>query len=236
MLAEPPAKTGGALVINSVTGVGDIANGVLSAIAPVVYFILFLLLSIGFSLSIFLPFIPLIYWITACTSWLATVLIGTTAGTLWAWTHIGTESDKGSRATYGYIFLIDAAIRPGLMVFGFFFASLVVVAIGTLLNILIVPAIANVQLDSVTGLASFIGILMIYARLCTMLVSSAFSLQVYMPDYVIAWLGGREAAQIMKGAVESTQNMFVGFGGKMGSAPGVKKIGDNSPGSQDGFK
>lgn len=229
-------KNLGALIINSVTGVGDIANGVLSAIAPVVYFILFLLLSIGFSLSIFLPFIPLIYWITACTSWLATVLIGTTAGTLWAWTHIGTESDKGSRATYGYIFLIDAAIRPGLMVFGFFFASLVVVAIGTLLNILIVPAIANVQLDSITGLASFIGILMIYARVCTTVVTSAFSLQVYMPDYVIAWLGGREAAQIMKGAVESTRNMFAGFGGRMGSAPGLKKIGDNSSGSENGFK
>ncbi|MFP2517025.1 DotA/TraY family protein [Buttiauxella agrestis] len=229
-------KNAVAIAINSLTGAGDIANGVLSAIAPVVYFILFLLLSIGFSLSIFLPFIPLIYWITACTSWLATVLIGTTAGTLWAWTHIGTESDKGSRATYGYIFLIDAAIRPGLMVFGFFFASLVVVAIGTLLNILIVPAIANVQVDSVTGLASFIGILMIYARICTMLVSSAFSLQVYMPDYVIAWLGGREAAQIMKGAVESTRNMFAGFGGKMGSAPGLKKIGDDLPNSENGFK
>ncbi|WP_435956133.1 DotA/TraY family protein [Dryocola sp. BD626] len=229
-------KNAAAIVINSLTGAGDIANGILSAIAPVVYFILFLLISIGFSLSIFLPFIPLIYWITACTSWLATVLIGTTAGTLWAWTHIGTESDKGSRATYGYIFLIDAAIRPGLMVFGFFFASLVVVAIGTLLNILIVPAMANVQVDSLTGLASFMGILMIYARICTTVVTSAFSLQVYMPDYVIAWLGGREAAQIMKGAVESTRNMFVGFGGKMGSAPGIKKIGDGSSNSENGFK
>lgn len=232
--------TGGnglAVIINGLSGAGNIADGVLSAIAPVIYFILFILVSVGFSLSIFLPFIPFIYWITACTSWLATVLIGTTAGTLWAWTHIGTESDKGSRATYGYIFLIDAAIRPGLMVFGFFFASLVVVAIGTLLNFLIVPAMANVQAESVTGLASMIGILMIYARMCTMLVSSAFSLQVYMPDYVIAWLGGREAAQIMKGAVESTRNMFAGFGGKMGSTPGFKKIEDkNSGGSDNGFK
>lgn len=47
------------------------------------------------------------------------------------------------------------------MVFGFFFASLVVVAMGTLLNILILPALTNVQADSITGLATFIGILMI---------------------------------------------------------------------------
>lgn len=225
-----------ARLINGVTGAGDIANGALEAITPIVYFLLFILISIGFSLSIFLPFIPFIYWITACTSWMATVLIGTTAGTLWAWTHIGTEADKGSRAAYGYIFMIDAAIRPSLMVFGFFFASLVVVAIGTLLNIIMIPAMANVQADSITGLASFIGILMVYARLCSVLVSSAFSLQVYMPDYVIAWLGGREAAQIMKGAVESTRNMFAGFGGRLGSGPGLKRIQENGGDSQNGMK
>lgn len=228
---------GWAKLINTVSGAGYIAKSVIGSIAPIVYFILFILLSIGFSLSIFLPFIPLIYWITACTSWLGSVLIGTTAGSLWAATHIGTEEDKGSRANYGYIFLIDAAIRPSLMVFGFFFASLVVVAMGTLLNILILPALANVQADSITGLASIIGILMIYARICTTLVSSAFSLQVYLPDYVIAWLGGREAAQMMKGAVESTRSMFAGFGSKAGHAPGIKRMEQNRPaGDADGFK
>ncbi|WP_133625187.1 DotA/TraY family protein [Erwinia sp. LJJL01] len=224
-------------IVNAVSGAGYLAQSVMGSIAPIVYFILFILLSIGFSLSIFLPFIPLIYWIMAGTSWIGSVLIGTTAGSLWAATHIGTEQDKGSRSNYGYIFLIDAAIRPSLMVFGFFFASLVVVAIGTLLNILILPAMANVQADSITGLASIIGILMIYARICTTLVSSAFSLQVYLPDYVIAWLGGREAAQMMKGAVESARNMFAGFGGKAGNTPGIKKIDKSAPNSDsDGFK
>ena len=78
---------------------------------------------------------------------------------------------------------------------------------------------------------------MIYARICTTLVSSAFSLQVYLPDYVIAWLGGREAAQMMQGAVESTRNMFAGFGSKAGHTPGIKKIEENkSAGDTDGFK
>ena len=78
---------------------------------------------------------------------------------------------------------------------------------------------------------------MIYARLCTTLVSSAFSLQVYLPDYVIAWLGGREAAQMMKGAVESARSMFAGFGGKAGQAPGLKKIDSVKPGDDaNGFK
>lgn len=219
--------------INAMLGTSDVAESVMDAVSPVFYFILFLLLSVGFSLSIFLPFIPFIYWMTACASWMVSVLIGTTAGSLWAWTHIGTEDDKGSRAAYGYIYLVDAAIRPSLMVFGFFFASLIVVAVGTLLNSLMAPAIANVQADSVTGVASVIGILLIYARLCTTLVSSAFSLQVYMPDYIIAWLGGREAAQLMIGAVESTKNMFANFGSGLNNAPKAKKIAINEESQKD---
>lgn len=228
----------GIRLFNAFTGAGDIASGFLNAISVPVYFLLFMLFSIGFSLSIFLPFIPFIYWLTACASWFTSVLIGTTAGSLWAWTHIGGEEDKGSRSAYGYIFLVDAAIRPSLMVFGFFFSSLVIVAVGTLLNQLFAPALANVQADSVTGFVSFVGILMIYSRLCTTLASSVFSLQVYMPDYVIAWLGGREAAQLMNGAVESTKNMFLAFGSGASHAPNAKQLVPEEKGSDkdNGFK
>ncbi|HGO5493452.1 TPA: DotA/TraY family protein, partial [Klebsiella oxytoca] len=180
--------------------------------------------SIGFSLSIFLPFIPFIYWIAAVTNWFVSVLIGCTAGPLWAATHIGTEADKGSRSAYGYVFLIDMMIRPSLMVFGFFFASLGVVAVGTILNLLFAAAIANVQADSITGVISLIGILMIYARICTTLVTRLFGLQVTMPDYVISFLGGREAANVMGGMVESVKGMFAGFGRGAGNISKAKQI------------
>ncbi|ENO8563322.1 DotA/TraY family protein [Salmonella enterica subsp. enterica serovar Newport] len=223
--------------VDATTGTSSMARSVLNSVAPMMYFLLFILISIGFSLSILVPFTPLIYWIVACTNWVVSVLVGVVAGPLWAATHIGTEEGKGSRANYGYIFLIDAAIRPSLMVFGFFFGSLVVVAIGTLLNLLILPAMANVQANSVTGVMSVIGILMIYARICTTLVSSAFSLQVYLPDYVIAWLGGRESSQMMRGAMTSAMNMFAGFGSKLERAPGFKKLESKTPGEgSDGFK
>jgi len=223
--------------VDATTGTTSMARSVLNSVAPMMYFLLFILISIGFSLSILVPFTPLIYWIVACTNWAVSVLVGVVAGPLWAATHIGTEEGKGSRANYGYIFLIDAVIRPSLMVFGFFFGSLVVVAIGTLLNILMLPAMANVQANSVTGVMSVVGILMVYARICTTLVSSAFSLQVYLPDYVIAWLGGRESSQMMRGTMTSAMNMFAGFGSKLERAPGLKKIDSKTPGDgADGFK
>ncbi|WP_174891469.1 DotA/TraY family protein [Candidatus Hamiltonella defensa] len=211
-------------VINIITGAGDVADSLLQAIGPVVYFLVFILLSIGFSLSVYLPFIPFIYWISAATNWIVGVLIGATAGSLWAATHLGGEEDRGSRSAYGYVFLIDVMLRPMLMVFGFLFASLVVVAVGTLLNTLFASALANVQADSITGLISIVGVLMIYARICTTLVSSAFSLQVSMPDYVISWLGGREGASMLGGMNESIKGMFANFGSGAKTAPSPKKL------------
>ncbi len=65
-------------------------------------------------------------------------------------------------------------IRPLLMVFGFFFASVAIVAGGTILNALFAAALMNVQINSVTGVFSMAGFLMIYARVCTTLVAAVF--------------------------------------------------------------
>lgn len=217
-------------------GVGSAFKNVVLAISGLVYFLLLILLSVGFSLSIYLPLIPMIFWLAAAANWIVSVLVGATGGTLWAATHIGTEEEKGSRSAYGYIFLIDAQIRPMLMVLGFAFASLVIVAIGTLLNMLFGPAIANVQANSITGIISLVGLLMIYSRICTTTVSRVFALQVTMPDYVISWLGGREAASILGGMAESAKSMFAGFSRGLQHAPGVKLNSNKSSSGEDGIK
>ncbi|EOO1944033.1 DotA/TraY family protein, partial [Escherichia coli] len=115
-------------LVNAVSGLSDAAKAFLEASAPPLYFLLFLLFCAGFSLSIYLPFIPFIFWMTGIGNWIVSVLIGCAAGPLWAATHLGTSQDRGSRAAYGYIYLIDSMIRPLLMVFGFFFASVAIVA------------------------------------------------------------------------------------------------------------
>lgn len=219
-------------------GLGGFAKNAILAVAPAVYFALFMLLTVGFSLSIYLPFIPFIYWMASAANWIVSVLVGSTGGTLWSATHIGMGESNGSRSAYGYIFLIDVMIRPMLMVFGFVFASIAIVALGTLLNVMFGAAIANVQVRSMTGLISIIGILMIYARVCTTMVTRVFSLQVTMPDYIISWLGGREAASILGGMVESTKSIFAGFGRGLERSPGLKLNNNDhgKPDSSDGIK
>jgi hypothetical protein len=54
--------------------------------------------------------------------------------------------------------------------------------------------------------------LMIYARICTTLVSSIFALQAYLPDYVISFLGGRDAANTLGSMAGSVKDMFIAGG------------------------
>ncbi|EKE5546698.1 DotA/TraY family protein [Salmonella enterica] len=227
-------------VLNNLTSVLSTANALLEALAPPVYFLLFLMFCAGFSLSIYLPFIPFIFWMTGIGNWIISVLIGCTAGPLWGATHLGTSQDRGSRAAYGYIYLIDSMIRPPLMVFGFFFASVAIIAAGTILNVLFGPALTNVQINSFTGIFSLAGFLLIYARICTTIVAAIFALQAYLPDHVINFLGGRDGANTLGNLASSVKDIFAGSNRNIRHAPGVReerlkniKSGDND---KDGIK
>ncbi|RML79232.1 TraY protein [Pseudomonas savastanoi pv. savastanoi] len=163
-------KLGGIFAING----GAVAKDVLNSLAPIFFFLMFALMAIGFSLAVFLPAVPFLFWMMGVFNWLVSVLVGCAAGPMWAATHLGAEEDKGSRSAYGYIFLIDMMLRPSLMVLGFFFASVTVVAGGTILNLLFASALANANADSMVGIFKAIGWLMIYARIATFGVTRLF--------------------------------------------------------------
>lgn len=46
---------------------------ILDSISPFVYFILLMLFGVGFSLSIYLPMIPFIFWLSAAANWIVSV-------------------------------------------------------------------------------------------------------------------------------------------------------------------
>lgn len=217
-------------------GLTSIPKHIFDNIASFVYFMLLVLGATSINLSIFIPTIPFIYWLSGSGNWIVSVLVGSTGGSLWAATHIGTEHDKGSRAAYGYIFLIDGMIRPMLMVLGFAFASLTIVALGTLLNLLFEPMLINAQANSWTGILSLLAFLAIYARICTTTVCRVFALLVTMPDYVISWLGGREAASILGNMVDETRNIFASFGHGLQRTPSVKFQKNSASDNMDGIK
>ncbi|MBU9819649.1 DotA/TraY family protein [Rahnella sp. BCC 1045] len=217
---------------------GGVAKDVLTELSPPFYFLMLLLFAAGFSLAIFLPAVPFLYWMVGATNWLVSVMVGCAAGPMWSVTHLGAEEDKGSRSAYGYIFLIDMMLRPSLMVLGFFFASLAVMAAGTLLNLLFGTALANANADSIIGLVKMLGWLLVYARIATFTVTRVFGLQATLADYVITFLGGAGMAGIMGGLVDDVKGMFGAAGGGARKVPGLQSVPNREapPGNEDGIR
>ncbi|MGK3137955.1 DotA/TraY family protein [Pantoea trifolii] len=225
-------KIGGLLFVNP----GAVVKDVLTELSPPFYFVMLLLFAVGFSLAVFLPAVPFLYWMVGVFNWLVSVMVGCAAGPMWSATHLGAEEDKGSRSAYGYIFLIDMMLRPSLMVLGFFFASVAVMAGGTLLNLLFGTALANSNADSIMGLVKMIGWLLIYARIATFGVTRVFGLQATLADYVITFLGGAGMAGIMGGLVDDVKGMFAAAGGGSRRVPGLQKSPNTGSPKEDGIK
>jgi conjugal transfer/type IV secretion protein DotA/TraY len=216
---------------------GAVVKDTLGALAPLFYFFMFALMAIGFTLAVYLPAVPFLFWMIGAFNWIVSVLVGCAAGPMWAATHLGAEEDKGSRSAYGYIFLIDMMLRPSLMVLGFFFASVSAIAGGTLLNILFASALANANADSIIGIFKMVGWLMIYARMATFLVTRLFGLQATLADYVMSFLGGREGANLMGGMVDNVKGMFGAAGSGAQRMPAVRMQPKQNPGgSSDGVQ
>ncbi|WP_099319823.1 DotA/TraY family protein [Erwinia amylovora] len=223
---------GGLVFVNP----GAVVKDVLTELEPPFYFVMLLLFAVGFSLAVFLPAVPFLYWMVGVFNWLVSVMVGCAAGPMWSATHLGAEEDKGSRSAYGYIFLIDMMLRPSLMVLGFFFASVAIMAGGTLLNMLYGAALANANADSIIGLVKMVGWLLIYARIATFGVTRVFGLQATLADYVITFLGGAGMAGIMGGLVDDVKGMFAAAGGGSRRVPGLQKVHNSGSPKEDGIQ
>lgn len=203
-------------VANAFTGLGDAASGAFNGLKPFIVTLIFALFAIGIALSVYLPMVPFIVWFGAIINWLVVVGEAIVAAPLWALTHLAGEGEgMGHRSGHGWIFLLNVMVRPILMVIGFFLGGAAIVAAGTVLNSMFGVAIANVQYDSTTGLASIIGFLVIYCSMCLNLVHSCFNLILIVPDQVINWVGGHAAPNVGRDENSQTRNALDGFNRKL---------------------
>ncbi|MFY2610820.1 DotA/TraY family protein [Achromobacter xylosoxidans] len=189
-----PANTVVGRVVNFSTGFKDTANNILDAIDPYVRLVVIALFSVGVVLSIYLPMVPFVVWFGGVINWLVVVGEAIVAAPLWAMTHMNGEGEgMGHRSGHGYIFLLNVMVRPFLMVVGFFLAGAGIVVGGTLLNHTFGIGLANAQFDSMTGVVSLVGFVILYCSLCMNLSHRCFNLILIVPDQVINWVGGHAA-------------------------------------------
>lgn len=204
LLAGPIVEIGGKVL--SVVGAAATATGVgaapgmaamaAGAIASYVVPLGWTLLVIGAVMAIYIPALPWIVWMSAVFSYCASFLEGLIAAPLHSMSHMHTEGEGlGQATTKGYLFMLNALARPAIMVLSFFVASALVVGIGTLIAHGFAGMIAGVQGNSVTGLASIIGLLVVYIVVNVTLIQSSFELISVLPDQIIGYLGAGDAGQ-----------------------------------------
>ncbi|HAF4710419.1 TPA: DotA/TraY family protein [Salmonella enterica] len=184
-------------IANKLGGIGAALKSVGDTLDPYVTIGLVMLIGAGISLSIYIPLMPFLIWTAACINYLIIIGEGIFASALWAFTHLlGNGEGMGQKTAHGYIFLLNLMFRPILMVGGFLLGGGIVTIGGTILNKAIPAAMANAQFNSMTGIVTIIGYLIVYCSTAITIVSLSFSLINIVPDQVINWVGGHVASTL----------------------------------------
>jgi conjugal transfer/type IV secretion protein DotA/TraY len=202
----------GASVISAIPGIGIFGTMLAKIIGGAAAFLPYLataMIIIGVMLSIYVPMIPFLTWAAALVSYFASVIEGLVGAQVWAFSHLNLEGDgMGARAERGYTYLLNMLLRPALMVLGFFFASALLILVGTFVIGEIRTVVENVQGNSMTGLISIFGFMIIFAVLLFTLTSTCFDLIFELPDRVIGAIGDRMDASMSKGATRQIEGLM----------------------------
>lgn len=232
-------------VVNKASGVGAALQSVGDTLDPYVAVCLIMLITAGISLSIYIPLMPFLIWTAACINYLVIVGEGIFASALWAFSHLlGNGDGMGQKTAHGYIFILNLMFRPILMVGGFFLGGGIAVVGGTILNKMFPAAIANAQFDSVTGIVTILGYLVIYCSTAITIISLSFSLINIVPDQVINWIGGHVSPSLGRDMSDKAGNSVNVLASKTesglnrGSSGGAPKNGaiPKSPKPENGIK
>jgi len=215
--AAAKAVSGAADAVSSVPGIGKPIAGLVkggadavASSAAVIKTFAVIALVVGAAMAIYIPMIPFITWIGAILAYAASMIEGLAGATLHSMAHLDSEGEgMGQRTAHGYMFYINAVARPGLMIIGFFFASAVMISVGTLQAQMFLPAMANVQGNSLTGFFSIIMFLVIFFVMNLTLITTSFNLIYVITDQVIGFVGGQVGQKLGQDTEDKANNMFL---------------------------
>ncbi|WP_321820811.1 MULTISPECIES: DotA/TraY family protein [unclassified Burkholderia] len=190
MLSNAPVVGTGVKLASLIGAIGAaVARVALTLSGPI--------LVIGMVMSIYIPLIPFITWFSGLLTWLAVIVESIIASPIWSMAHAeGDGEGMGRRSEHGYLFLLNVMFRAPLMVVAFFVAAASTVIMGTVLFMFFGPAIANAAGNSVVGLLSIIGYLIILCGTMILIVQTSFNLIHLIPDQVLGWIGGNLGAHL----------------------------------------
>jgi conjugal transfer/type IV secretion protein DotA/TraY len=226
--AAPDGLVGrAAAVAAKLPGVGIVAK--LAKVAAGIAWVIPYLVAVGLLLSIYIPMIPVITWMGGITQYVVIFCQGIVGMPIAAFAHLDAEGDgMGRRTEAGYMFVLNVTFRPALMLFGFFMASGLMLVLGTFQASLFVTAMANAQGNSITGLFSFLGFLLLFAVMNVTMIQSLFNMVFLLPDQVLSLVGNHgHMADLGKDAEHKIHALFTSTGRSAQSA--VAELGRGKP-------
>jgi hypothetical protein len=124
----------------------------------------------------------------------------------------------GTHARAGYLLILSLVMRPLLMLIGFVAGMLVLYVTSLLVGAIFPIAMKGIMGDHSVGLASFIGLMAIFAGIMIALAHQSFALSHVIPDKILRWIGG---GQEMLGEAGNAQHATHATQATMGTVQGV---------------
>lgn len=149
------------------------------------------LLYAGYWMGIWIPMVPFYIFTLGVVGWLIFVVEMLAAGVLWMAAHTTPareDSFVGSQ-TQGYLLVMSGFFRPALMILGLVASNSLMAPIITFVNESFKLKFMSLQADSVTGIMSVAGFLLIYTFIITSVIMLIFSLPQTLPDRILKWIG-----------------------------------------------
>lgn len=145
----------------------------------------------GYFLGIWIPMIPFYVFSLGVIGWLVQVVEALAAGSLWMVMHLTPERDDsfiGSQQQ-GYLLLMSLFARPPLMVLGLVASMAILSPAIRFVNAGFMTTFRIIQADSVTGLLSVGGYMLVYGVIILGVFMMVFSLPQTLPDRILRWVG-----------------------------------------------
>ena len=177
------------------------------------------LYALGWTLAIYLSYLPLLIWLIQFVGWLLAAVIAAFGMPLWMLMHLSGEGEgiSGTRAQSGYGLLLSLLLRPVLLVFGLYAAIALLYVLGWLVDQTLGTTLQNPPnsvFEAIGLIAMYVIVVIALATLCLRAIT-------LIPELAFRWID--VAVSDFAGSAQDAADSGLRGGGR-----GVPGLGDRS--------